>query len=148
MDARIDVLHRLYHAGSASVRRHLRLPDGQEPPIYDFARAILTHGEPLAVNYSFVPADIGRVIEHLDLTTAKVFPHLESNGYNLGYGEQEITSSLCTAEFSSTLDYPVGQPVLVFRRTTYLESGYPIMYEKTVYRGDRYQYSIRLQRRL
>lgn len=148
MDARIDVLHRLYHAGSASVRRHLRMPEGGEPPIYEFARTIVTHGEPLGVNYSFVPADIGRAVEHLDLTTARVFPHLESSGYTLGYGEQEITASLCTAEMTDVLVYPVGQPVLVIRRTIYLENGYPIMYEKTVYRGDRYQYSIRLQRRL
>lgn len=146
--ASIKVIHKGFVPGSLSVRRHLQIVEDDDTLIYEFSRAIVKSGEPLAVNYSFVPYDLGKVIDLMDLTTGKVFPYLESNGYNLGYGEQEISSSICPEDVSALLDYKVGQPTLVIRRTTYLENGYPILYEKTIYRGDRYQYSIRLQRKL
>jgi GntR family transcriptional regulator len=45
------------------------------------------------------------------------------------------------------LNYKVGSPALVMKRTTFLENGYPILYEKSIYRGDEYQYSIKLLRK-
>lgn len=146
--ASVVVLKKGFDPGSASVRRHLKISESADTRIYAFSRVIITGGEPLALNYSFVPYDIGKIIDVLDLTTAKVFPYLENCGYDLGYGEQEISSAVCTEDIAGVLHYEVGQPILVIRRTIYLENGYPIMYEKTVYRGDRYKYSIRLQRKL
>lgn len=146
--AAIRVVRKGFIEGSASVRRHLQLSESDRRPVYEFSRVINKNGEPLAINYSFVQHEIGRIVDPLDLSTAKVFPHLENAGFNLSWGEQEIEAAVCTADVSSELDYEAGRPVLVIRRTTYLENGYPILYEKTIYRGDRYQYSIRLQRRL
>lgn len=148
VSASIEVIRKCFAKGSDSVRRRLQISETDDSQIYDFVRAIIQDGSPLALNYSFVPFEFGKLIDALDLTTAKVFPYLETCGYNLGYGEQEISSESCSEEASGHLDYPTGKPVLVIRRTTFLENGYPVMYEKTVYRGDRYQYSIRLQRKL
>jgi len=146
--ATIRVIHKAFENAPISVRKHLKIDDLKNSQVYAFTRAIIKNDEPIAVNYSFVPYDIGKIVDSLDLTSAKVFVCLENSGYNLSYGEQEITSAICNKEEAGLLDYEVGQPVLVIRRTTYLDNGYPLLYEKTVYRGDKYQYSISLKRKI
>lgn len=148
VEVSIDVIRKGFEKGSVSVRKHLELSDEDRSQIYSFSRRINKSGQPLAVNFSFVPFDIGKIVDTLDLKSAKVFVCLENAGYNLSYGEQEITAAICSKEEAGYLSYEVGQAILVIRRTTYLENGYPILYEKTIYRGDNYQYSIRLQRRI
>ena len=106
--ASIKVVHKGFSPGNASVRRHLQIAENEDTLIYDFSRVIIKNGEPLAVNFSFVPRDIGKIVDMLDLTSAKVFPYLESAGYNLGYGEQEISSESCKEDVSALLDYEVG----------------------------------------
>jgi GntR family transcriptional regulator len=144
----IKVIHKGFVTGSASVRKHLQMDEAAAGQIYEFTRSIVNDGQPVAVNLSFVPYEIGKLIDSLDLSRAKVFTSLENCGYSLSYGMQEITSALCAKDESGILEYEIGQPVLVIRRTNYLENGYPILYEKTVYRSDKYQYSIRLQRKI
>lgn len=146
--ATIRVIHKAFEEGSVSVRKHLKIDEMMSSQVYAFTRAIIQDRKPIAINYSFVPYDVGKIVESLDLTSAKVFVCLENSGYNLSYGEQEITSALCTKDIAGVLEYDAGLPVLVIRRTTYLDNGYPLLYEKTVYRGDKYQYSIRLQRKI
>lgn len=144
----IEVLQKSFQEGSLSARHHLKLTEKGKDPIYAFTRRIIQNGQPIAINFSFVPSDIGKLIDALDLTTARVFAFLESYGYNLAYGEQEISAAICSAEEAAMLQYEPGKAMLVIRRTSYLEDGYPLLYEKTIYRGDNYQYSIRLQRKL
>lgn len=144
----VEVINKGYEAASATVRKHLRLDDSNAAHAYAFSRVLHKNGQPLAVNFSYVPYDIGKIVDSLDLTRDKVFAYLENCGYNLSYGEQEIASSLCTKEEARYLNYKTGQPVIVIKRTTFLENGYPILYEKTIYRGDDYQYTIRLQRKI
>lgn len=144
----VEVLHKGYEPGSASVGKKLRLHESCKNQVFAFSRVIRKNDQPLAVNYSFVPYDMGRLVDSLDLTKDKVFTYLEHCGYNLSYGEQEITADLCSKDEAALLNCNPGQPVLVIRRTSFLENGWPVLYEKTVYRGDAYQYSIRLQRKL
>jgi GntR family transcriptional regulator len=144
----IEVLHKGYDRGSETVRERLRVEDSSKSPVYAFSRLIRKDSEPIALNYSFVPHEIGKIVDSLDLTKDKVFSYLEQCGYNLSYGEQEIIASLSSEEEASLLSGAPGQPVLVIRRTSFLENGYPILYEKTICRGDAYQYCIRLQRKL
>jgi GntR family transcriptional regulator len=146
--ATVNVIHKGFEAPTSTVRKFLRLGDSNKSQVYAFSRVLEKNGKPLAINHSYVPYDIGKIVDSLDLSKDKVFAYLENCGYNLSYGEQEITSSLCTREESTYLKYDAGRPVLVIRRTTYLENGFPILYEKTIYRGDEYQYNIRLQRKI
>lgn len=146
-NASIDVISKGFVLGSSAVRRYLEI-ESDTLPVYAYYRRINSGGQPLAINYSFVPQDIGKIVDSLDLTQARVFSVLENAGYNLGYGKQTILAAACQAEEAVLLKYTVGQPVLVIRRTSYLEDGFPLLYEKTVYRGDNYQYSITLRRKL
>lgn len=141
----IQVLNKGYGQASPDVRKYLNLPKNSE--MYEFSRLILKDNKPLILNRSYVSYDIGRLVENLDLKSDKVFKHLENCGYKVSYAEQVITAGVCTEEEAELLKYKVGSPALIMKRTTFLESGYPILYEKSIYRGDAYQYSIKLLRK-
>lgn len=144
----VKVIRKEYDIASPTIKKHLKLNDTNGKNIYTFSRVLYKNGQSLAINHSHVPYDIGKLVDSLDLTKDKVFAYLENCGFNLSYGEQEITSGLCTKEEAGWLNYKIGQPVLVIKRTTFLENGYPILHEKSIFRGDDYQYSIRLQRKI
>lgn len=139
------VLHKGYEKITSDIRKHLKTED--DLPIYAFSRLMLKDKKPLVINYSYVCNDIGKRVETLDLESDKVFAYLESCGYNVSYAEQVITAGICNKKEAELLDYKVGAPALVIKRTTFLENGYPILYEKSIYRGDEYQYSIKLLRK-
>lgn len=141
----IKVLNKGYEKITTEIRKHLKTDDNSE--VYAFSRLILRDGKPLVVNYSYVLHDIGKLVDKLDLKNDKVFQHLEHCGYNVSYAEQVISSGICNKKEAELLDYKVGQPVIVIKRTTFLENGYPILYERSTYRGDEYQYSIKLLRK-
>ena len=141
----IQVIHKGYEKITSEIRKHLKTEDNSQ--IYAFSRLILKDKKPLVVNYSYVCHDIGKLVETIDLKSDKVFAYLENCGYNVSYAEQVITAGICSKKEAELLDYKVGSPALVIKRTTFLENGYPILYEKSIYRGDEYQYSIKLLRK-
>lgn len=143
-----EVVHNEYVEAASVVRKHLVLDGTGRTDVFSFSRILKMNGRPLAFNHSYVPYEIGKLIDSLDLTKDKVFTYLENCGFTISYGEQQISSGLCTKEEAEYLNYKVGQPVLVITRTTFLEDGYPVLYEKTIFRGLDYQYSIRLQRNI
>lgn len=139
------VLKKGYEKITSEIRKHLNIED--DSAIYAFSRLISRDNKPLIINYSYVPEDIGKLVETLDLNSDKVFVYLENCGYNVSYAEQVITAGTCTKKEADLLDYKIGAPALVIKRTTFLENGYPILYEKSIYRGDEYEYSIKLLRK-
>jgi len=141
----IKLLKKGYEKITSDIRKHLNIEDNSS--IYAFSRLIQKDNRPLIINYSYVPEDIGKLVETLDLNSDKVFVFLENCGYNVSYAEQVITAGVCTKKEAELLDYKIGAPALVIKRTTFLENGYPILYEKSIYRGDEYQYSIKLLRK-
>lgn len=144
-DVKIQVINKSYEEISTDVRKHLKTDE--HSLTYAFSRLILKDNKPLVVNYSYVLHDIGKLVETLDLESDKVFRYLENCGYNVSYAEQVISAGICNKKEAELLHYKVGQPVIVIKRTTFLENGYPILYEKSTYRGDEYQYSIKLLRK-
>ncbi|MCX8130978.1 MAG: GntR family transcriptional regulator [Clostridia bacterium] len=142
---KVKVLYKGYEKITTDIRNHLNTEDNAQ--VYAFSRLIFCDDKPLVVNYSHVLQDIGKLVESLDLESDRVFQHLENCGYNVSYAEQMISAGICNKKEAELLNYKVGQPVIVIKRTTFLENGYPILYEKSTYRGEEYQYSIKLLRK-
>ena len=143
---RTKSVYKGYEIPSYNVQRALNLEDDEK--IFRFDRVIYSGDSPLVLNYSYVPEEIGKNLENLDLDNAQIFQHLERCGYCLSYAEQEISAGVCRKEETEFLEYERGNAVLVIKRTTYLEDGTPIIFERSIYRGDAYQYSIQLYRKL
>lgn len=140
----VKVLNKRYEKVTPDICRHLSTVDTSE--IYAFSRLIMKDRRPWVVNYSYVVHDIGEIVDSLDLRTGKVLETLEKAGYTISYAEQVISAGTCTKKEAELLDYMVTSPVLIIKRTTFLENGYPILYERSIYRADEYQYSIKLLR--
>lgn len=140
----VKVLNKRYEKTTPEICKHLKTVDTSE--IYAFSRLVLKDKKPWVVNYSYVVPDIGKLVESLDLRSGRVLETMEKSGYNVSYAEQVISAGICTKKEAELLDYLVASPVIIIKRTTFLENGYPILYEKSIYRGDEYQYSIKLVR--
>jgi GntR family transcriptional regulator len=141
----IQVINKCYEKITTDIRKHLKTDDNSQ--VYAFSRLILKDHKPLVLNYSYVLHDMGKLVAALDLKNDKVFECFEKCGYDVSYAEQIITAGVCNKKEAELLEYKAGRPVIIIKRTTFLENGYPILYEKSTYRGDEYQYSIKLLRK-
>jgi GntR family transcriptional regulator len=144
-DVKVVELFKGHETLPNEVSRHLCLENSDL--VYTFVRLFLVKNKPMLINYSYIAPDKSNLIEVMDLNKAVIFTHLENCGYKISFAEQEINAELCTINEEKYLDYAVGLPVMVRKRTTYLEGGYPILYDKCIYRGDLYEYSIKLWRK-
>lgn len=141
---RVIELFKGYETVHYEVKRYLEL--GNINKVYKFVRLFIVEDKPILVNYSYIAPDKGKLIEDIDLNDTVIYTYLESCGYKISYAEQKISSGVCTTKQSKDLDYAEGNPILVRKRTTYLEGGSPIIYDENIYRGDSYQYRIKLLR--
>lgn len=137
-------LYKGYEPVQYEARKSLDLGDFDQ--VYVFVRLFLVENKPILVNYSYISPDKSKLIEAMDLNKVVIFSHLENCGFKISYAEHEINADICTLREEKYLNYAAGLPTLVRKRTTYLEGGYPILYDKCIYRGDSYQYSIKLHR--
>lgn len=144
-EVKVVELYKDYEPVQQEVRRSLNL--GESNQIYAFVRLFLVENKPLLINYSYISPDKSGLIDVMDLNKVVIFSHLEQCGYKLSFAEQKISAGICNTEEEKYLDYAAGLSILLRKRTTYLEGGYPILYDKCVYRGDAYQYSIKLDRK-
>lgn len=140
---KVNELYKGYETPNYEVIKNLELEAQQ---VYTFVRLFSIEDKPLLINYSYIAPDKGKLIENIDLNNAVIFSYLEECGYRISHAEQMISSGICTAKQEKYLDYPAGQPVLIRKRTTYLEDGSSILYDIGLYRGDSYQYTIKLSR--
>ena len=144
-EVKVKVIKKGYEKITTEVRKHLITEDNTQ--IYAFSRVILRDNKPLVLNYSYVLQDVSKLVETLDLKNDMVLQHLENCGYKISYAEQVISAGICNKTEAELLYYKIGQPIIIIKRTTFLANGYPILYEKSMYRGDDYQYSIKLLRK-
>lgn len=110
-------------------------------------RVRLLDGEPLSLDASYLPADIGLPLLDLDLTRHDVFALIESKlGLRLGEATISIEAIAADGVVAHLLRVPAGSPLLFFERLTYDEGDRPIDLEFVRYRGDRFSLAGRLQR--
>lgn len=114
--------------------------------VYLNCRLITANNQPLFIDYTYVPQAVGHIIDKCDMTRDIFYNILEVCGYKISYAEQTISADSVTTEDAKYLDYTPGRPVLILKRTTYVEGDRPIIYSKTIYRADRYEYKINLKR--
>lgn len=67
-------------------------------------------------------------------------------GIRIEWTEEVAEAGLASAQDAKLLRIAKGSPVFLFTRTSYVESGQPVEYVKSVYRGDRYKITNRLLR--
>ncbi|NKB44465.1 MAG: UTRA domain-containing protein, partial [Alphaproteobacteria bacterium] len=97
----------------------------------------LANDEPLAVIIAFVPEAIAR---QLDPKTENLpmLVRLNMAGVPVARAEQEVTATLADPTIAAPLGLEVGAPLLKLTRLVFDDTGHPVEWLTSFYRGDRY----------
>ncbi|MEU8171238.1 GntR family transcriptional regulator [Microbispora hainanensis] len=122
------------------VAERLALRPGE--PVVALERVRLLDGEPLSLDASYLPADVGTPLLDLDLTRHDVFGLIERElGLPLGSAAVSIEAIAADAVVADLLRVRHGSPLLFFERLTHTDTGRPVDLEFVRYRGDRFSLS-------
>lgn len=131
-------------SASEAVGRHLSVPLGS--PVYEIQRLRYLNREPISVDQSYFPVALGERLIREDLATRDVFVILENDfGLHLTHADVQIEAILADELLARQLRIAEGSPLLRIERLTYADE-HPIDFEFLYYRGDAFQYRLRIDR--
>ena len=126
------------------VAEALKLSRGSS--VIELTRIRYLNCEPISLDNSYFPIDIGQRLLGRDLTQ-DVFPMLENDfGIALGHADMKIEAIPATEELALHLNIDSGASILRIQRLVFSEKGDPIDFEYLSYRGDAFQYQLRVDR--
>jgi len=124
-----------------------RLAVSEGTPVTELRRLRFLNREPISLDVSYLPVQIGRRLAQADLATRDVFLILENDyGLALTHAELKIEAVLADETLASLLRLPEGSPVLRIERLTFAAERRPIDFEYLYYRGDAFQYRLSIER--
>jgi len=125
-----------------------RLAVGEKADVMEIRRVRYLETEPLSLDLTYLPLELGRRIVHEDLTRRDIFVILENDyGIRLGNAELQIGAVTADAAAARALHVEDGAAILRIERLTSTLEGKPLDFEYLHYRGDSFQYRLRLDRR-
>jgi GntR family transcriptional regulator len=129
---------------SEAVGRRLSVPIGS--PVYEIQRLRYLNREPISVDQSYFPVALGERLIREDLATRDVFVILENDfGLHLNHADVQIEAISADEFLARQLRIAEGSPLLRIERLTYADEQ-PIDFEFLYYRGDAFQYRLRIDR--
>jgi GntR family transcriptional regulator len=127
------------------VAARLNIEEGA--PVTEIHRVRLLNREPVSLELTWLPEALGKRLAHADLATRDIFLILENDcGVPLGHADLTIDAILADEEIVEALRVKEGGPVLRIDRLTHDAAGVPIDYEHLYFRGDAFQYRLRIDR--
>lgn len=144
LDIEIQVIKTGFQEATLEARQELQLAAGEA--VFGVTRLITAAHQPLLLDAGYFPPAIGQLLQNVDLSKDLIYTQLELYGYKISNGWQRISAGHASREAARYLQCRAGSPVLVVKRTTYVEGGLPIDFSTAIYRGDRYEYHVNLQR--
>jgi GntR family transcriptional regulator len=134
-----------YFGAPPKVAERLALSRSDE--VAEIKRVRLVNREPVSLEVTYVPALIGRQLAKADLVTRDTFLILENDlGLALGHADLAIDAILAESELTQALNIEQGTPIMRIERLTHTEDGMPLDFEYLYYRGDAFQYRLRIDR--
>lgn len=142
---RNDVLSMKFMAASEEISRNLAVPADSE--VFELRRLRYMDDQPISLDVSYFPSDIGRRLQKADLSKRDVFEVLENDlNILLGVARLGIEATIAGQELSKLLGIRSNSPVLQIERVTHSAHGDPIDYEHLFYRSDRFRYELSISR--
>lgn len=128
-----------------TVGARLELPAAEA--VVEIRRVRYLNREPISVDVSYLPQAIGERLLREDLAHRDIFLILENDyGLPLGQAELQIEAMLADEALARLLKILEGAPILRIERLTFTADGKPLDFEYLYYRGDAFQYRLRLER--
>ncbi|MDT7834540.1 GntR family transcriptional regulator [Aquabacterium sp. OR-4] len=126
------------------VARRLQLKPGAL--VVQIQRLRYLNREPISVDVSWFPLAIGRRLVTEDLPARDIFVILENDhGLHLTHADVQIEAISADEGLARHLALPEGAPLLRIERLTFADER-PVDYEHLYYRGDAFQYRLRIDR--
>lgn len=144
-----EIVNQLRSLRIVKADRHLaaKLNVPEQAPLVEIHRVRLLNREPVSLERTWLPEALGKRIASADLATRDIFLILENDcGVPLGHADVAIDAILADDEIVDALRVEEGSPVLRIERLTHDASGAPIDYEHLYFRGDAFQYRLRIDR--
>lgn len=114
--------------------------------VIELTRIRYLNREPVSLDHSFFPLNIGKDLLGRDLTQ-DIFPMLENEfGIALGHAELKMEAITASGTLAEELNVEAGTAVLRIQRLVFSDAGVPIDFEYLSYRGDAFQYQVRVER--
>ncbi|WP_410209723.1 GntR family transcriptional regulator [Aquirhabdus sp.] len=130
---------------TSHVAARLQIPEGRI--VTEIKRVRLLNREPVSLEVTYVPEEIGKQLQKADLITRDIFIILENDcGIALGHADLSIDAVLADEDLNSALGIEEGSPILRIERLTHDAKGQPIDFEYLYFRGDAFQYRLRVDR--
>lgn len=114
--------------------------------VIELTRVRYLNREPISVDNSFFPLELGKKLLGRDLTQ-DIFPMLENEfGVGLGYADLKIEAIAASDAIAQQLNVEPGSAILRIQRLVFSQVGDPIDFEYLYFRGDAFQYQVRVER--
>ena len=133
-----------YLAASEDIAHALELDPGTD--VQHAVRVRSLDGEPMSYLVTYVPADIGRQYDRVDLDTKPLLLLLELAGVKVASARQTISATLADSEVAGALSVHAGSPLIEVRRVVRDASGRPVEYIRVLYRPDIYRFEMSMNR--
>lgn len=108
-------------------------------------KVLLFNGIPGCVDITYIVPELGETYA-AELCQQMTFPTLTQHGISIEKIETVIECTQADYETSVQLEVTLGHPLIVYRHTAYRDGDCPIVHGETLSRGDRFCYSIQVQR--
>ncbi|AGT32590.1 GntR family transcriptional regulator [Geobacillus genomosp. 3] len=116
-------------------------------PLYEIRRLRLADGAPMALETLYIPVNLVPGLTR-DVVSGSVYEFIEKTlGLSIGTAVQALEASVARQLEAECLQIKEGAPVLLLERRTCLADGRPVEVVKSVYRGDRYKFTVEMERR-
>jgi len=139
---------KLIHFEVVSANRFIanELKISEYAPVYEIKRIRLADGEPMALETNYLSANLVKGLTE-DEVNASIYSYVEKKlGLQITHAEQLIESVRASEEHEKLLNIEKDHPMLYIQRNTFLHDGTPLELVKSVYRGDRYKFQIKMER--
>ncbi len=116
-------------------------------PVIKLVRLRFVQDEPIVLVSSYLPYDICPKLVNADLTHQSLYAFLRQEcGLSLARGRRRIEAVLANDHEADLLQIEKGAPLLRLDSVSYLEDGTPLEYFNGVFRTDRSQFEVEIDR--
>lgn len=133
-----------YCEASASIAGALDLDENAR--VQRAVRVRFMNGQPFSYLITHVPEDVALSYSEADLATRPLYALLELGGVQIGSANQSVSATLATPDVAKSLNVPAGSALLTLDRVVRDERGRGVEHLAALYRPDRFQLSMSLER--
>jgi GntR family transcriptional regulator len=143
---KIKVLDLGMRDATETIRDRLKLDESAK--VFQVRKIRKIEGNPFSYVLNYFPPDIGMKLKRSSLAVKPALTILEEDlGLKVSEAIQTIEATVADAEVAPLLDVRVGEPLLKAERTVFDVKKKPIEYVYSLYRSDKYCFTVKLERK-